>query len=228
MQTYRNLFQVTAAVLARVVFGSPARRFAEAKRARLALVATMVVAAFAPAAWATPISYNFTVSNLTGPLAGNSYHGTFSYDSSIVVPGEVPGAPQLSDFDFTFDGVTYDAEMVETGLWEFDADGRFAWGWIRSKCVTDLCGFDARPYSWAAGLYEIEPGVQGYFAYSEAFFGRYIGMGGVEIFRNMDTPPALHVPEPGAFGMFGLGVLLLFGTAGWRRMGTQYEGCAGP
>lgn len=31
------------------------------------------------------------------------------------------------------------------------------------------------------------------------------------------TPPPTNVPEPGALGMFGLGVLLLGGFLGWRR-----------
>ena len=53
-------------------------------------VALAAVVAFlllgASAAKAAPITYDFTVTGTSGPLNGTAAHGTFSYDSSSIVP----------------------------------------------------------------------------------------------------------------------------------------------
>jgi hypothetical protein len=54
---------------------------------RNAALAAIVLPLWGSAARATPITYAFTVTATDGPLAGTVEHGSFSYDSSSIVPG---------------------------------------------------------------------------------------------------------------------------------------------
>ena len=65
------------------------------KAVLLGLALTAAAVAFAPAAMATPVNYNFTVDVISGPLTGTTDHGTFSYDGSSIVPGGFNSATWL-------------------------------------------------------------------------------------------------------------------------------------
>src|SRR6516164_2876039 len=86
-------------------------------------LATAAAAAlsFAPRAEAYIISYDFTATITSGPLSGQVDNGSFSYDSSSIIPGGVNDAADLlTALNFTFEGVTYNAHTANTGFLAFD------------------------------------------------------------------------------------------------------------
>lgn len=167
--------------------------------------ATAAVIFIVPAAQATPISYTFSVNVTGGPLAGNVENGSFSYDSSSVVSGGFNSAyGLLTAFDFTFDGITYNAGSANTGLLGFDSSGNLTSFFISSSCISMGC-----TYPPGTENFTVTPGTNG-FIYSTSTFSDY-AYGDVTYAR-----AGVAVPEPGAFGLFGFGLLLL-GVAARRR-----------
>lgn len=176
-----------------------------AKVAGLVLAAMAVAFSFVPAAEATPIRYVFTVNVTTGPLVGTVEHGSFSYDSSSVIPGGFNNATGLlTALDFTFNGVTYNAGTANTGALGFDAAGNLNYFVFGNNCVAGTCV--AVPNS---SEFYVLPGLG--FRYSTPSYDN-VGEGAVTFAR---VPVA--VPEPGALGLLGLGVFLIVGFAGLRR-----------
>ncbi len=174
------------------------------KGASLALAAAVAAISFVPAAQATPITYGFTVNVTSGPLSGNAQNGSFSFDSSSVTPGNTNSANGLlTAFNFTFNGMTYDAGHANTGALGFNSAGNLTYFFISSSCP--LCTF-----SKGSENFTITPGENG-FLYSTAAFDDF-GYGDVTYART-----AVHVPEPGTLGLFGFGLLLLGGIAARRR-----------
>lgn len=171
-------------------------------------LALAAAAVFAPAAMATPVTYNFTVNVNNGPLAGTVENGTFTYDSSSVVPGSVNySAGLFTAFAFTFNGTTYNAGTANTGFLYFDGAGNltsFAFG---NNCVAGSCSVYGGTDQWYA-----QPGTGG-FVYSTPAFGDYAD-GNVSF-------ALVAVPEPGALGLFGFGLLLLSGLVARRRLAPQ-------
>jgi len=56
---------------------------------------------------ASPVNYTFSVTATSGPLAGTTATGTFSYDtSSIVHGGTNSNTGLLTGLNFTWDGIT--------------------------------------------------------------------------------------------------------------------------
>jgi hypothetical protein len=175
------------------------------KLAFLALAAAAV--SFVPAAEATPVNYNFTVKVPSGAPAGNVENGSFSYDSgSVVADGFNSASGLLTAFNFTFNGMAYDASTANTGLLGFDAAGKLTSFFISSSCILDGCTF-------APGTdnFTVSPGSLG-FVSSTAASANY-GTGDVTY-----SLAGVSVPEPGTFGLFGFGLLLLGGVAMRRRL----------
>lgn len=174
------------------------------KAVGLALAAASAAVFFVPAAEATPITYNFTVQVTGGPLDGNVQNGSFSYDSSSITPGSTNSTNGLlTAFDFTFDGIAYDASTANTGALGFDSAGDLNYFFISSSCPS--CTFAPGTENFTA-----TPGMNG-FIYSTTTFNSY-AFGDVSFAR-----AGVSVPEPGALGVFGFGVLLL-GVAARRRL----------
>ncbi len=172
--------------------------------ASLTLAAAAAIS-FVPTAGATPVNYNFMVSVTSGPLAGNAENGSFSYDSSSIVPNGFNSASGLlTAFNFNFDGTTYDASTANTGLLGFDSAGKLTSFFISSSCP--LCTF-------APGTdnFTVAPGSLG-FLYSTTASTDY-GVGDVTY-----SLAGVSVPEPGTLGLFGFGLLLLGGVAMRRRL----------
>jgi len=71
------------------------------KFAASTVVAFVGLSATVAPSQAADVSRSFTVSNLTGSLAGNSYQGSFSYDGDLTSTTE--GAP-VKSFSFNFPG----------------------------------------------------------------------------------------------------------------------------
>jgi len=176
------------------------------KVACLAL-ATAAAISFVPAAEATPVNYNFTVNVTSGPLAGHVENGSFSYDSSSVVPdGSNSASGLLTAFDFAFNGMTYDALTANTGLLGFDSAGNLNYFFISSSCISLGC-----TYASDTDNFTVTPGGNG-FVYSTATFDNY-AYGDVTY-----ALAGVRVPEPGTLGLFGFGLLLLGGVAARRRL----------
>ncbi|HEV7123682.1 MAG TPA: PEP-CTERM sorting domain-containing protein [Rhodanobacter sp.] len=170
----------------------------------LALAAAAI--SFVPAAEATPVNYNFTVNVTSGELAGNVEHGSFSYDSSSIVPGDFNSASGLlTALDFTFDGTAYDASTANTGLLGFDSAGNLTSFLISSSCP--LCTFAPGTDNFTITAFPMDG-----FVYSTAASDNF-GYGDVTY-----ALAGVSVPEPGTFGLFGFGLLLLGGVAMRRRL----------
>lgn len=171
------------------------------------LLALFAAVLLAPAtANATPVNYEFTVTATSGPLSGTVSHGTFSYDSSSIMPGATNNAANLlTALDFTWNGTTYNAATANTGWLDFDSAGQLDNFVIGNNCSSGNCSV-----VWGSDQWFAFPGMDG-FGYStpddpEFWEG--------SITYSLATT---SVPEPTALGMFGFGVLLLGGFVTLRR-----------
>src|SRR5215472_15642660 len=102
---------------------------------------SVLLAAFALAltvggiANASPITYDFTVTATSGPLSGTIEHGTFSYDSSSIVPGGInQAAGLLTGLSFVWNGISYDQTTANTGDLRFDASGHLTEALFGTDC----------------------------------------------------------------------------------------------
>ncbi|MGH7102531.1 MAG: hypothetical protein ACREFJ_09045, partial [Acetobacteraceae bacterium] len=131
-----------------------------AKITLLALAAAAAAFVLAPPAQASVISYDFTVTITSGPLpSGTVENGSFSYDSSSIVPnGSNSATGLLTALAFTLNGITYNASTANTGFLAFKVGDlvNFSFG---NQCFAGGCGADATANSWYAS-----PGGDG-FAY---------------------------------------------------------------
>lgn len=178
------------------------------KAACLALAAATAIA-FVPAAEASPIAYNFTVSVTGGALAGNVENGSFSYDSSsVVADGFNSASGLLTAFNFNFDGTAYDASTANTGLLGFDSAGNLSSFFISSSC--GQCTFAPGTDNFTLTAFPMDG-----FAYSTATFDDF-GFGNVTY-----ALAGVAVPEPGALGVFGFGLLMLGGVVARRRFAVR-------
>ena len=125
-------------------------------------VALAAVVAFlllgASAAQAAPITYDFTVTGTSGPLNGTAAHGTFSYDSSSIVPrGANQATGLLTSLSFSWNGISYDQTTANTGDLRFDLSGNLTQAQFGSNCSSFGCSLTfgsnsviAHP-TWASG-----------------------------------------------------------------------------
>jgi hypothetical protein len=89
---------------------------------------------------AAPLTYDFTVTGVTGPDAGVTARGSFTIDSTIVVDGgQAEGSHLLSALDFTWDGETYSAQTMNTGGLDWDANGNFTLVIFGNHCEAAAC-----------------------------------------------------------------------------------------
>lgn len=181
------------------------------KACSLVLAAAAIAMVVVPAAEAVPVTYNFTVAVTSGPLLNTLENGSFSYDSSSVVAG---GYNQqlglLTASGFTFNGITYD-DTVNTGYLGFDAAGDLNSFVIGSDCSYaqsvgyETCVVTGGSDGWS--IASVNESLGNAFTYSTSSFNDF-GYGKLS-FVLAGMPPVSSVPEPGAFGMFGLGALMI-------------------
>jgi hypothetical protein len=107
----------------------------------LATLALVLSSDFVGGAQAFPITYDFTVTGTTGPLAGTVAHGSFSYDSSSILP-----PPQinnqtglLTSLSFTWNGVHYTQATANTGSLGFDARRNLTSTRFGTNCTAGGC-----------------------------------------------------------------------------------------
>lgn len=175
----------------------------------LALAAVVLSLAIAPAARATPITYNFTVTATGGPLQGISSNGSFTYDSSSATPGAYNNANDLlTALDFTWDGITYTAATANSGNLGFDGNGQ-----LIDFMLGDDCDSAGTCYSaWGNDHWYAMPGT-GVFGFTytvPAVQGAWHG----DVTYSLAT---MSVPEPGNLWLFAGGMLLAFGGFGVMR-----------
>jgi hypothetical protein len=138
----------------------------------LAAVLLLLAVSVAPIkATAGASVYEFTVTGTSGPLAGVTSVGTFSFDPAIVPEGGGPVfiAGLFETLSFSWDGVDYDEGSANTGTLEFDADGTLFNALFGTSCGPSGfgCGVNAGiPHEWSFSI-DIENGtVTGAFSYS--------------------------------------------------------------
>lgn len=180
------------------------------------LAVATAAALLAPAAHATPITYDFTVTNLTGALAGNTYNGTFSFDSSLVQPNQwVIGTGLLSSLNFSFAGIDHTTANTNTGFLEFNDQGGLNGFQFGSNCDGASCAIG--PTTWIVDVPGYAPGFQ----FSDnTLAGNYTGQVDFSLASSVAA-----VPEPGALGVFGFGLTLLGMGALIKRRADSRQAC---
>jgi hypothetical protein len=181
----------TAALVAAMTFGLLGMPTADA-----------AVDAFLVIGSPSSITYDFTVTATTGPLAGTVAHGTFSYDSSSITPGGQNSATGLlTSLNFSWDGVAYTQATANTGFLSFDASGNLTSAGFGSDCSAGTCSGMANRDDFAAFPDLVDP--------FGTFFYDVPGLSGPFSGTIVTT---LAAPEPAsllllALGLAGLGMV---------------------
>lgn len=104
---------------------------------------------------AAPTAYEFTVTGLSGPLAGITSVGTFTFNPSIVPGGGgyVFVAGVFTHLSFSWEGIDYDETTANTGDLGFDPDGTLFHALFGTDCGPSGfgCGIGNHPTDWAIG-----------------------------------------------------------------------------
>jgi hypothetical protein len=196
-----------------VPHGSPHRNGSTVMLPRKSLFAA-AVAGFALAALSTfsakaaPITYSFSVTATSGPLAGTTENGRFTYDSSsIVLNGVNKDTGLLTALNFTWNAIAYDQTTANTGFLIFDPGGNLSSGAFGNDCMSGVCTVINGTNDWFFNPVPSEPGPF-VFVYSiPGFNAAGIGTGTTILQEAV-------VPEPSALA------LLFVGLAGLTLAGT--------
>jgi len=121
---------------------------------------------------AGPITYTFLVTATSGPLNGATANGTFTYDTSSIVPGgSNDNTRLLTALDFTWHGIHYDQTTANTGFLHFDVTGTLTNEVFGNHCFAGGCGTMFGTEQWFVAF--VFPG----FAYSIVGDGGGLGRG---------------------------------------------------
>jgi PEP-CTERM motif len=179
----------------------------------LALTVSAALLWGAPAADASTITYDFTVTVETGPLAPATDHGSFSFDSSLVGPNAFYNQTGLlTGFDFTFDGIHYTSATVNTGSLTFDPSGNVNSFLFGTDCVAGICSVKptADSFSFGANLFANK------FVYTTPAGTSSADVFGGSIAFSLEQPTTAAVPEPSSLALL---VTAALGLISLRRRG---------
>ena len=153
------------------------------------LVAALLAAGSANA---IPVTYDFTLTALTGPLEGASASGYFTYDDAVVGPGHHYNA-SFSDFSLVWDSVAYDESTVRPATLSITSTGVLTNALFGSSCSPAFCEvFEGRSNFVVAASLD-----NPFFTYLTANVAR--GAGSLTWARRAES-----VPEPGTLALFGM------------------------
>ncbi len=98
------------------------------RRRTILILLGLSIVLMAVSTQAMPVSYVFRVTATTGPLAGVSARGTFTFDNSIIPSGggTLDQINLLSYLNFTWHGIFYDQTTANTGGLAFDESGNLS------------------------------------------------------------------------------------------------------
>ena len=169
-------------------------------------VAVVLSAAGGPtAALAGPtfVTYPFTVVATSGPLTGDTANGSFTYDSRIVPSGGglVGAVGLLTNLNFTWDGIAYNASTANTGAMVFDSSGTLTIGLFGNNCFADQCAVNVGAEEWYINT--------GALTIDYALAAGGFGEGTV----TLGSPTTMAVPEPDTLALLALGLA----SAGFSR-----------
>ena len=143
------------------------------------------------AASASPVTYDFTIMNVSGPLGPGPFSGSFSFDSSTIDPGQSVTGPNLTALNFTLNGITYSASTANDGFLSFGSTGQLV-----DFCISN--SFEA-------------PGVCDVNAFSNTFLINsrqfFYATPTTDISETDGGITFSEVPEPGTFMLLGTGLL---------------------
>jgi hypothetical protein len=160
-------------------------------------------------AGATPISYQFTVNAIDGPLSGETSSGTFAFDaSSVTTGGSNAEVGLLTRLDFIWGGITYDATAANTGRLDFDVAGNLTRAVFGTNCAAGPCAVAAGHDEWFVDV-SIANGT-GTFAYATSLTSSVFG----------GTARATPIPEPASILLFALALAV----ATLKRTDTRQAG----
>jgi MYXO-CTERM domain-containing protein len=158
------------------------------------------------AARSAPITYQFAVTGgISGPLAGQTATGSFTYDSSIIPTGGgvVNKLGLFSALSFTWDGNSYNQTTANTAQLWFDSSGVLIGTLFGTHCIPGGCGISPGTSEWWFQWY---PDLRDFTYALTTVGGTY---GGTAEIPALQPPPPPAVREPGTVALFGLAALIL-------------------
>ena len=160
----------------------------------------LFIAAVSGVAMSDPVTYEFTVTAVDGPLSGDVESGSFTFNSSIVPTsgGFVKQTGLSTALSFTWNGITYNASNANTGSIGFNADGALTSVIFGTFCEAGGCGSGGGSENWF---------VSGDFAGNGFAYGvpsSPFDYGGTVTFSPELEPHS--VPEPATLALLAMGL----------------------
>src|SRR5258708_24962198 len=99
----------------------------------------------------------------SGPLKGTTANGTFSYDSSSIVPGGSNSATGLlTALSVTWDAIAYTQATANTGFLTFNGAGTLTGGCFGNNSGVGFCSVGSGQEQWAFGINTVVPSSMAY------------------------------------------------------------------